>query len=476
MELSSPSAAAGRSYRDLPGPRGIPLLGNALQIESARFHQQLEHWAAIHGPLYRLQLGDRRAVVVGEHQAVAAILRDRPEGYRRTTKLEAVWREMGLPVGVFGAHGEAWARQRRMVMAGFDPGHVREYFPAMQRVAARLAARWRLAARVERSIDLQADLMRYTVDTIAGLAFGTEVNTLAPEAGEEVIQRHLDKIFPALLARVLAPLPLWRWWPSRADRELAGSIEAVNTAVASFIARSRARLMAEPSRRARPTHLLEAMLVAADQPDSGVDDDQVAGNVLTMLLAGEDTTANTLAWLIYLLWRHPVALARVQAELLDGAPQAEQTGQEQLAGLAYLDACIQETMRLKPVAPILALQALQERRIGDLHIEAGTVVLCLLRHDSVDEAQVPRPQAFEPERWLDGTSAAALRHLAMPFGAGPRICPGRYLAILEIKLAMAMLLGRFEILAVDTPEGGEAAERLVFTMAPTSLGMRLRER
>jgi cytochrome P450 len=92
-------------------------------------------------------------------------------------------------------------------------------------------------------------------------------------------------------------------------------MQAVNTAIDGFITTARQRLAADPARRAAPQNLLEAMIVAADEPDSGIDDDQVAGNVLTMLLAGEDTTANTLSWCIWLLKQHPAALARAMAEV-----------------------------------------------------------------------------------------------------------------------------------------------------------------
>ncbi len=190
-----------RHVDDLPGPRGIPFFGNALQIDTPRFHLQLDRWGREYGPYYKLQLGPRKVLVIGDHEVVAAVLRDRPEGFRRSSRLEDIGREMGLQPNVFSTNGEVWKRQRRMVMAGFDPSHVKSYFPSLQSVAQRLAGRWQVAARHGKVIDLQADLMRYTVDTIAGLAFGAEVNTL--ESGGDVIQQHLDKIFPALFKRPL---------------------------------------------------------------------------------------------------------------------------------------------------------------------------------------------------------------------------------------------------------------------------------
>ncbi len=120
---------------------------------------------------------------------------------------------MGLLGGLFGANDETWKRQRRIVMPGFDPTTVKRYHPALQRVARRLSLRWKQAAQTIGLIDLQSDLMHYTVDAIAGLAFGAEVNTL--QSDEDVIQMHLNRIFPAVFARVFAPLPTWRWFPSR---------------------------------------------------------------------------------------------------------------------------------------------------------------------------------------------------------------------------------------------------------------------
>ena len=312
---AAPAAApqALRRFDDLPGPRGIPVLGNLLQIQPERLHLQMEQWCRTYGPVFKLQLGGRRAVVFGDHALVQAMLRDRPDGFRRTSRLREVVEEMGLPVGVFNATGDAWKRQRRMVMHGFDPAHVRRYFPSLQGVSQRLVARWQLAAAGGTAIDLQADLMRYTVDTIAGLAFGAAVNTL--QSDDDAIQQHLDTIFPAITRRVFAPLPTWRWFPSAADKALKRSLVAVKQAVDSFIAQARARLAADPSLRENPHNLLEAMITAADQPDSGIDDSQVAGNVLTMLLAGEDTTANTIAWMIHLLFAHPLTLALATEEV-----------------------------------------------------------------------------------------------------------------------------------------------------------------
>jgi cytochrome P450 len=465
-----------RQVKDLPGPRGGLLLGNTFQVKPDRIHLDVERWAAEFGPLFRIHLGRRDQLVIADHELLSTVMRDRPDGFRRNPMTSDIGAEMGLPPGLFGSEGDDWRRQRRMVMASFAPGHVRAYFPSLVKVTLRLRGRWQRAAREGRDIALQADLMRFTVDAIAGLAFGKDINTL--ESGEDVIQRHLDQVLPAIFRRVLTLVPYWRWFKLPGDRALDRSVAVINTTILDFVAQARQRLRDDAALRTQPRNLLEAMITAADEPDSGLGDRQVAGNVLTMLLAGEDTTANTLAWMIHLLQRHPAALQRVQQEVRTLAPDPAAYSFDQMEQLVFLEACASETMRLKPVAPFIALQALRDSVVGDVAVPRGTMIWGVLRHDSVSERHFGDAAAFEPQRWLADAAqplSAAAKRAAMPFGAGPRMCPGRYLALLEMKMAMAMLLASFDIEAVDTPDGQPAQERMAFTMNPVGLRMRLRE-
>ena len=482
MEPSHPRQRL-RSLRELPGPRPWPLVGNSLQVSLHRMHQNLAEWAHRHGPLFTVRLGGFKLLVVSDAELIGQLLRDRPDTFRRPSRMQAIMREIGIHDGVFMAEGEAWVRQRRMVMASFAPHQVRSYFPALLRVAQRLHARWQGAARRqawgEAGIDLQADLMRFTVDAVAGLAFGTEVDTLGSDG--DVIQGHLDKIFPAIWRRAHAIFPYWQCVKLPADRALDDSVKVVNAAIRRFIEEARERLRS-PARRAAPPNLLEAMLVAADEPGSGMTDDDVAGNVFTMLLAGEDTTATSLSWMIDLLWRNPQALQRARDEVdreLGAQGDMTQWTVDDLGRLDWLEACIHESMRLKPVGPFNVVEALKDTTVADVAIRADTPVLLLMRHDTVSEAVFAQADAFLPERWLPEGLALAPAHakrVSMPFGGGPRICPGRFLALLEIKLAAAMLLRHFDIVGVDTPDGLPPPEHLALTMVPLGLSLRLRER
>ena len=472
---AAPSAPAPatpqRQIRQLPGPFALPIVGNALQVRLPRIHRDVEGWVRRYGPLMRAWFGRTLVLVVADSEAVAAVLRDRPDGFRRPLSSYTISVEMGGIPGLFLAEGGEWRNQRRMVMAGMAPGAIKAYFPALVTVAQRLQRRWHLAATLGKAIGLDGDLKRYTVDIIAGLAFGTAVNTL--ESGEDVIQRHLDAILPAVARRSLSMVPYWRYVKLPVDRRLDRDVAALDVAVADLVRQARARLEQDPARRVRPPNLLEAMLTAADEPDSGVDDRAVAGNVLTMLLAGEDTTANTISWIIYLLQCNPHTLARAREEVRRLAPDVAQFTLAQMDSLDYLGACASEAMRLKPVAPYIPLEALRDTVVGDVAVPAGSMLWCVMRHDSVSDAHFPDAQAFKPERWLADSQEVNDKRAAMPFGAGVRTCPGRYLALLEIKVAMAMLLGSFDIAGVDTPDGGEAQELMGFVMSPVGLSLRL---
>jgi cytochrome P450 len=471
---SRPGSIAHRKYADLPGPKGIPFLGNALQFDNERSHLQLEALSHRFGPSFRMRIGSRRVLVISDHDIIGSVLRDRPDGFRRPTRHGEIVREMGLEQGVFFVNGDTWKQQRRMVMSALDPKRIKAFFPSLLTVVQRLRGRWQKAATARLPIDLQADLMRYTVDAVAGLAFGSDVNTLGSD--EDVIQRHLNLIFPAISRRVAAAVPYWRYFKLPADHQLDCSVRAVREAIEAFIAGARQRMNDDAESRTNPRNLLEAMIAAAEQAGGETTDRDIAGNVLVMLLAGEDTTANTLAWMIDLLCRNPVAMRHAQEEVLRVAPDLSAFTLEQIASLEYVEACIHETMRLKPVTPILSAQANRDIVIGDIEVPADTFVLGVMRRDAMDERYFPRAAKFEPERWVyHGTKSPgnATARVMMPFGAGPRLCPGRYLALLEIKMAVAMLLGNFSIERVGTDDGKPAQEFFAFTMGPVGLRMKL---
>ncbi len=484
VEASLLSRAAPKRIADLNGPRGWPVLGNLLQLELAQIHQQLEGWAQIYGPVYRLRIGPRDALVVARPDLIAGILRDRPDGWSRLRTMQAVIHEMGID-GVFSAEGEAWRRQRRLVAAAFTPSHLKRYFPLIERMTERLKERLDLAARTGAWIELQTMLMRYSVDVTASLAFGIDVNTMQQANG--VLQEHLDQVFPMLMRRMNAPFPYWRYIKLPADRAFDRHLAAGHAAVKNFVQTARDRIAADPALAERPTNLLEAMLTVRDADGEMLSEAEVAGNVFTMLLAGEDTTANTLAWSLYLLHTHPQAWDAVVAEVdaslgVDVIPRSVQTA----GGLTTIEDCSNELMRLRPVGPLAYLENNLPTEIDGVALPAGTFVLGVMRSGAVDAAIAADAAEFRPSRWRIAASAPAepvvraddrrLIAASMPFGAGPRICPGRYLAMLEMKMVLATIAHNYQLVEVGTEDGAPPRERLAFSMAPVGLRMKIKAR
>jgi cytochrome P450/nitrite reductase/ring-hydroxylating ferredoxin subunit len=460
---------ATRQIRDLAGPRGWPLVGNTFQLSPSRAHEVFERWAAEHGPLFVVRVPGP-VVVVSAPELCAQVLRARPETYRRASQIERVFEELGTS-GVFSVEGAAWRAQRRLAVEALAPRHLRGFYPTLRQVTQRLCRRWERAADAGQPVEMVEELKLFTVDVTTALTFGRDFNTIE-QTGDDLIQRRLELLFPAFNRRILAPIPFWRFIRLPSDRRLDRAMVELRVWIEGLVAETRTRLASEPERP--PATFLEAMLAARDEAGQPFSDAVIFGNLMTMLLAGEDTTAYTLAWAIHELCDHPEGVAALGVEA-DAFPEAVPGSFEEASRLPYAGAVANEAMRLRPVAPILLMEAIADTTLGDLHVPAGTAVAVLTRPGARDAASFARPDAFQPERWLDpplpGAHDPAVH---IPFGTGPRICPGRSLALLEMRVLLSMLYGRFEVSREG--QASDVRERFAFTMHPTGLKVRLRRR
>jgi cytochrome P450 len=453
-----------RSLDGLPGPKPLPLVGNLYQIDPTRVHLIFQVWAGQYGPIYKVQLGPRRAVVISDGPMISELLRARPETYRRSAHMDRIISEMGIK-GVFNAEGEAWRSQRKLMAAALAHRNLRQVYPCIKIVAARLKSRWERTAG--EPLDLVEELKRFTVDVTMLVAFSHDVNTV--EQSGDVIQRELEIIFPALNSRLFALFPIWRIVRLPSDKRLERALKNVRAWLSGLIDTARAGLKLDPDRA--PSNFLEAMLTAVNEEGEPFADDVIMSNLMAMVLGGEDTTSNTLAWAVHHLCDSPEWAAEIRREadqLLGPSDVAEDI--EVANRLARAGAVADETMRLRPVAPVSFFDANVDTTLYDYLIPKGTTVVILPRIPATDQKNFVEPRAFRPQRWIEQHPGA---HEAFaPFGLGPRMCPGRALAAIEMKTFLSMLYKSFDVDRVGRAE--DVAELFGFTMSPLGLRVRLR--
>jgi cytochrome P450 len=468
-------APAVRSIGDLSGPRGLPLVGNLLQVRPSRIHLQLEQWCREYGPIFRFDLGRGTMVGIGDSDAMSAILRDRPDGFRRSQNLKRIVDELGIHP-LFTSEGQAWRDARRGFVAAVPAAFLRSRFDVVASALQRLHRRVEPAARVGQTLDVKDHLMSYTFDVIWPLACGGELSDDPP-------RREVQTLLRTMQRRVLAPLPYWRWLPLAETRAVDRAVETLSSHARIALARARARIRERPDLGAQPQSVIEAM-VATQTGGSPHSEELLVGNIIfAMFIGGLETAATVLAWALWFLAREPHAQARLATEahsILGDQPYP--TDVDSIDRLDYTEAVLHESMRLKPSLPFIPMQALQDTTILDTHIPTGTKLTILNRHAALQPTNFSDPDRFDPGRWLAPEHSRQTtdrprthqRNASVPFGAGPRFCPGRNLALLETKAALAMIGANFEISLDGSAK--PVTERMQGSLAPNHLRLQLRKR
>jgi cytochrome P450 len=250
----------------------------------------------------------------------------------------------------------------------------------------------------------------------------------------------------------------------------------VHRYVRAMIGRARERMRDEPAEAAR--NFLEAMIRLRDTPGSDITDDEVVANIITLLLAGEDTTANSIAWALFYLATDPPLqqrLAERARQVLGAAPVC--SSYNLLKELDLFEAVCTEASRLRPIIWGQIFQPVADVCLADTLLPAGTGMILLNRPAMLDARNFSEPQRFDPERWLPQRCPHDRVHESrayLQFGAGPRICPGRHLASIQMKLVLSMLMANFSMrLAVDP---ATIQEHCAFTVTPSAMPMHLMPR
>jgi len=219
------------------------------------------------------------------------------------------------------------------------------------------------------------------------------------------------------------------------------------------------------------------MLIASNEPGSGVTDETIFANVITLLMAGEDTTAHTLSWTMFFLSADGALQSRMHDEalaVLGDGPVCAQF--DDVRRLDAFEALATEATRLKPIVPLFLTEPLHDTVLGGVALPAGTPMFFVTRRAMIDESHFGQASRYLPERWAAGHEAVQPHdnRAYLQFGAGPRVCPGRQLAGVEIRLVLSMLCRHFTMELATERES--IREVMAFTMMPSAMPVRLQIR
>lgn len=413
-------AAAARAGRAFLGNRGV--LG-ALEA----LHQAL-------GDVFQLPVPGFSSVVLVGPEANRFLLTESRERF--------LWRAEGDPVtrllreGVLVTDGAFHDELRRVMTPALHHSLFERFVEVMWRNTDLVTSRWRDGA----CVDLLEEMRRIALGILTGALFGDDFSG------------HIEPLWGAILRTIRYISPgAWVIWPGMPRPGYQGALRRMDAYLYELIARRRAETTTQAP------DLLSMLIV------SGMNDELVKDQLLTMFIAGHDTSTALLAWALYLLARHEDAMERAQAEV-EAAFGAEAPTLGTIRRLSYLDRVIKETLRLYPPIHLGSRIAATDVMFHEYRIPAGTRVVYSIYLTHRDERYWPAPHVFDPDRFAPEKAGQRPAYAFVPFGAGPRNCLGAAFAQVEAKVALARLLQRFTFRAV----GRDTHPRMRATLEPSS--------
>ncbi len=397
-----------------PGPRlPMPVQTVLWMLRPTAF---LEDCHARYGDMFAVRLPGATLVNLADPAAIRAVFAADSEVVLAGESNAMIIEPLLGPNSLLVLDGAEHRRQRRLLRPPFHGERMKSYTDVMTTITEQEVARWPR----DREFALRPAMQAITFEVILRAVFGIREATARAQLGDllrSLTQGANFALLPGLRHR-LGGLSPWARFLRRRER--------VDAALYAEIGRRRA----DPGLSERDD-ALSLLLQARDEHDRPMTDQELRDELLTLLLAGNETTATTMAWCFDLLLHHPDVLARLDDELAGGRTD-------------YLDAVIKETLRLRPVAPIVARQLRTPMELGGYRLPAGTVLApnAYLTQRRAD--LYPDPTAFRPERFLAGSPDAAAW---LPFGGGIRRCLGAGFATFEMRIVIPAVLGRVRLRA-----------------------------
>jgi cytochrome P450 len=332
--------------------------------------------------------------------------------------------------GLLLNEGQSWLKQRRLIQPAFSRRFTQDFARIVNLHSSRLAEQWRQPRRR----DLYQDMTQLTVDIAAHAFLGISDTAASKEIGDCLEVIHAD--FEWRFQRAWNP-PLWI--PSSRNLKLRRAINRL-TGILD-------RMIEERRKDTDDRHdALSLLLRAEDEHGERMPLRLLRDEVMTLLLAGHDTTANGLTWTWFLLSQHPVVVARLRETLCHWTVH-----ESPLENLSFVRSVVKESMRLLPPVYLFGREAIQDVDIGSYRISKGDSVVMSQWVVHRDEQYYPEPDRFCPDRWTPEFEKQLPKYAYFPFGGGPRACIGKHVAMLEAELIVANLASEFSI-QLESPD------------------------
>jgi cytochrome P450 len=410
-----------------PGPKGHFLLGNLPDFG----HDMLGFFANCarqYGDVVSLRLAGFPACLLNHPKHFEYVL---ISNHRNFIKHSFFWRHVTSLFGesLLTSEGDSWLRRRRLAAPAFHGERIASYGRVMVDYGERMLRRWR-DGEVR---DIHQEMMHLTMEIVTRTLFDIEMTgTISDEVGNA-----FNMATAEVGVRFRRPFKVPEVIPIPGNLRYRRAVRRLNELVYGIIKERRG----DQSDRG---DLLSMLLAARDEDGSAMSDQQLRDEVITLFLAGHETTALVLTWTWYLLGQHPEKEAKLFAELtrvLGGRmPTVEDMPQ-----LSYTEMIVLESMRLYPPAYAFGREAVADCEIGGYHIPRGTTLFLSPWVAHRDERYFERPEEFEPERW-EGDFIRRLPKLSyLPFGGGPRVCIGNSFALMEATLLLATIARKFKL-------------------------------
>ncbi|WP_241387450.1 bifunctional cytochrome P450/NADPH--P450 reductase [Rhodococcus sp. CH91] len=451
--------------RSIPIVRGIPILGNALQLSGDVPTDFLVDAAREHPDgIYQVDILGHRAVFVYDPDLVAEVC-DETRFYKSIAPPLSLVRDFAGD-GLFTARGSepVWGRAHRILMPAFGQRSMKAYFPQMLEVAEDLIASW--ARRQREDLTVADDMTRLTLDTIALTGFGYRFDSFSSPDLHPFLTAMSNALTEAMI-RARQPQLVTRMRTKR-DEAYRADIRVMQELVDEVVRRRRGR------DHESGTDLLGLMLDATD-PRTGhaLSDENIRNQVLTFLIAGHETTSGLLSFALYNLLRNPHVLAQAYREVDRLLPAGTVPTYEMIMKLDVIPRVLEETLRIWSPIPGIILKPFADTEIGRHPVCKGQQVFVLLpalhRHPKAWD----RPDDFDIDRWLPENRTTHHPAGYKPFGNGERACIGRQFALTEAKLALALILRQF---AISDPHAYRMRVKQTLTLKPDGFTVRVRKR